>query len=112
MPRLLGLQGRLQLLKSQTQLRDNLNNMSIESDDEEDKELTDIMVNNDDSENITIANGESDDFEEADVASFAIDAEVMTKTKTKTKKKQRKKTKIHRSIFIIEFCTLYQNTWF
>ena len=75
MPRLLGLQGRLQLLKSQTQLRDNLNNMSIESDDEEDKELTDIMVNNDDSENITIANGESDDFEEADVASFAIDAE-------------------------------------
>lgn len=75
MPRLLGLQGRLQLLKSQTQLRDNLNNMNIESDDEEDKELTDIMVNNDDSENITIANGESDDFEEADAASFAIDAE-------------------------------------
>lgn len=75
MPRLLGLQGRLQLLKSQTQLRDNLNNMNIESDDEEDKEVTDIMVNNDDSENITIANGESDDFEEADAASFAVDAE-------------------------------------
>ncbi|CUM45567.1 unnamed protein product [Debaryomyces fabryi] len=75
MPRLLGLQGRLQLLKSQTQLRNNLNNMNIESDDEEDKEISNIIVNNDDSENVTIANGESDDFEEADAESFAIDAE-------------------------------------
>jgi len=74
MPRLLGLQGRLQLLKSQTQLRNNLNNMNIESDDEEDKDVSNIIANNDDSGNITIANGESDDFEEADAESFAIDA--------------------------------------
>lgn len=73
MPRLLGLQGRLQLLKSQTQLRNNLNNMNLESDEEKESDEGEDLDANDNSVNVTIANGESDDFEDAEAEILADD---------------------------------------
>lgn len=75
MPRLLSLQGRLQLLKSQTQLRNNIGNLTIDTDNEDDEEGISLAENKNGSENIAIANGESDDFEESNAEAVADDGE-------------------------------------
>lgn len=66
MPILLGIQGRLQLLKAQTELRESLyNNNDDDSEDDMDETEGNITAGTN-SESFYFANGENDDFDSAD----------------------------------------------
>lgn len=66
MPRLLSIQGRLQLLRSQSEIRDRLGNIGIENTGDEEEEVLENAVSfeqHQEEESLVIADGESDDLE-------------------------------------------------